>query len=266
MLPGVYLGKKKDGSIYYRASITYKKKHISLGSFQSEEEAFNAYLDAEKLVKDMSLTVNSDYSSYSLPFNKIITLLNFRDNDLYFKTPIYVYPNYFEYYLGPELALKFDSDDLFYYSGRTISVRKGHLFVADYGMQVTLLSRYGVKNYAIKDKDYRFVNGDDSDYRYSNIEVLNPYYGVEKVVHRNRTAYKVVLHIRSNYVIGYYEDEIKAAIAYNKAVDMAKKHGIKKAYPTNFVDGISNQKYASVYSAVKLPESFLQALLKLEKK
>lgn len=35
--------------------------------------------------------------------------------------------------------------------------RGGHLFVADYGMQVNILNRYGIKNYAVKDKDYIFV-------------------------------------------------------------------------------------------------------------
>lgn len=37
MLKGVYLARKKDNSIYYRASITYRRKHISLGSFDTED-------------------------------------------------------------------------------------------------------------------------------------------------------------------------------------------------------------------------------------
>ena len=28
---------QKDGSIYYRSSLTYKQKHISLGSFSSKQ-------------------------------------------------------------------------------------------------------------------------------------------------------------------------------------------------------------------------------------
>ena len=35
-LPGVYKTNKKDGTLYYRASINYKGKHISLGSFDNE--------------------------------------------------------------------------------------------------------------------------------------------------------------------------------------------------------------------------------------
>ena len=35
MLPGVYQAKKKDDTIYFRSSITYSGKHISLGSFET---------------------------------------------------------------------------------------------------------------------------------------------------------------------------------------------------------------------------------------
>ena len=48
LLQGVYLSKRTNGSIYYRSSITYKNKHISLGSFNTEIEAHQAYLDAKK--------------------------------------------------------------------------------------------------------------------------------------------------------------------------------------------------------------------------
>ena len=49
MKAGVYLATKKDGSIYYRSSITFKNKHISLGSFSTEDDANNAYLEALEL-------------------------------------------------------------------------------------------------------------------------------------------------------------------------------------------------------------------------
>ena len=32
MLPGVYLATKKDGTVYYRSSITYRSKHLSYPS------------------------------------------------------------------------------------------------------------------------------------------------------------------------------------------------------------------------------------------
>lgn len=43
MLSGAFSAKTKDGTIYYRSSLTYKRKHISLGSFPTEEEAHLAY-------------------------------------------------------------------------------------------------------------------------------------------------------------------------------------------------------------------------------
>ena len=50
MYPGVFSAKKKDGTIYYRSSFTYKSKHISLGSFPTEKEAHKAYLEANSIM------------------------------------------------------------------------------------------------------------------------------------------------------------------------------------------------------------------------
>ena len=50
MKKGVFAAVKKDGSVYYRASITFRCKHISLGSFTSEAEAHGAYQSADKLL------------------------------------------------------------------------------------------------------------------------------------------------------------------------------------------------------------------------
>lgn len=45
LLAGVYIAKKKDGTIYFRSSITYRNKHISLGSYETEQQAHEAYLE-----------------------------------------------------------------------------------------------------------------------------------------------------------------------------------------------------------------------------
>lgn len=68
---------------------------------------------------------------------------------MYIKTPIYLRKNYFSYYLDISHELKFDIDDLFYYSEHRILKRQGHLYVNDYGMQVTLLNRYGIQPHAV---------------------------------------------------------------------------------------------------------------------
>ena len=56
MLPGVYTATKKDGTIYYRSSITYQNKHISLGSYASEDTANQAYQKADALLRDPSVS------------------------------------------------------------------------------------------------------------------------------------------------------------------------------------------------------------------
>ena len=150
MLPGTYLAFKKNGTSYYRSSITYQNKHISLGSFNSEQDAHQAYTEAAHLLTDFSTTIDDIFSLPTiLNFGKAISLLNFRDNHIYFKNPIYLRNNYFVYYLSPSEELKFDIDDLFYYSSHKIMRRQGHFFVNDYGMQTNILSRYGIKNYAV---------------------------------------------------------------------------------------------------------------------
>jgi len=96
MLPGVFKSIKKDGSIYYRASVTFRSKHISLGSFNSENSAHNAYLDALNIINSSTALIPDNYSDgicQSLSFTKWIVLLNFKNNGIYIKTPVYLKKN-----------------------------------------------------------------------------------------------------------------------------------------------------------------------------
>lgn len=251
-LPGVCPATKKDGTIYYRSSITHLRKHISLGSYDTPSMACGAYLEATELLKDANLTIH-DYSSLRiLPFEKWVSLINFRDNGIYFATPIYLYKKFFEYLLSPTQVLKFDLDDLFYYSSRKIMQRGRHFFVADYGMQVNIVSRYGIKNYAVEGRDYRFVNGDDLDFRYENIEIFNTYHGVSRRETKKGTCYIAKIHIKGNYTIGKYSTDTEAAIAYNKAIDILKKAGVSKNFTPNYLEGLSPMAYANIYSELKI--------------
>lgn len=250
--PGVFRASKKDGSLYYRASITHQKKHISLGSYQTALLAYGAYLEGTALLTDASLTLN-DYSKHRiLPFGKWVCLLNFRDNQIYFSTPIYMRKNYFEYYLSHDLILKFDIDDLFYYSSHKIMMRGRHFFVSDYGMQVNIMSRYGIKNYAVLNRDYRFVNGDNMDFRYENIEIYNIYHGVTRKDTKKGTRYTAKIHINGNYTIGTYASDVEAAIAYNKAIDVLKKAGVNKNFSPNYLEHLSPSAYADIYSRLHI--------------
>lgn len=260
MLPGVFEAKKKDGTIYYRSNLTFKNKHISLGSYDSEASAHQAYRVASSILTDTASIEDSYYMTYALPFEKIVSLINFRDNNMYISTPIYLRKNYFSYYLSINQELKFDIDDLFYYSSHKIMQRKGHLFVNDYGMQVTIQSRYGIKSHAVEGRDYQFVNGDPTDFRYSNLLIINHYHGVSRIERGGEYKYRTKIHINGNYTIGTYSTEEKAAIAYNKAVDLAKLHGINKNFPENYIETMSGKEYADLYSRLKISSKYIEYL------
>lgn len=261
-LPGSFQAKKKDGTIYYRSSITYKNKHISLGSFPTDEEAHAAYVQAGEVLADSEITLESYCTNILLPFDKWVVLINFRDNNIYFNTPIYLRPKFFYYFLTQKIRLTFDIDDLFFYSSHKISRRGGHLFVADYGMQLTINARYGIKNYAVLDKDYRFINGDFYDYRYDNIEIINTYYGVRLSDSKTSKKYCAKIHLNGNYTIGYYETALEAAIAYNKAIDIVKRNGCTRNFMLNEMDGISPSVYADIYSKLKVSKKIMGYLPK----
>lgn len=261
MLPGVYLAQKKNGEIYYRSNITYQNKHISLGSFPTESDAHQAYLDASHILQSSTLFSITAFSQYSsLSYDKLVILYNFRDNHIYIKTPIYLHASYFSYYLSPSEELKFDIDDLFFYSSHRILRRQGHLYTNDYGMQVSLLSRYGIKPYGVLNRDYRFVNGDSMDLRYSNIEIISKYNGVTAISTASGIKYRVFIHINGIYKIGTYKTEPHAAVAYNKAVDLALAHGIRKNFMQNYVTEYSAKEYADLYVKTKISAKYLDYL------
>lgn len=261
MLAGVYLAKKKDGSVYYRSNITYNNKHISLGSFDTEQKAHEAYKEAGDILTAKNVAPADCFREYKiLGFDKIVSLANFRDNKIYIKNPIYLRTKYFLYYLSALEELKFDTDDLFFYSSHKILKRQGHLYVNDYGMQLSILSRYGIKNYAVAGKDYKFANGDPLDYRYSNIVVINKYTGVTAVEKNGTTRYRVQIHLNGNHKIGTYSTETKAAVAYNKAADLAAAHGIAKNHTQNYVLELTAREYADVYTNIKISSKYIEYL------
>ncbi len=257
-LAGVYTAQKKNGQVYYRASFTYKSKHISLGSFDNPEAAHRAYLSANLLVSDPRLGIE-DYSEKEIiPFEKWVVIVNFRDNNIYFPTPIYMRKRYFSYFLSPNEELKFSIDDLFYYSSHKIMKRGGHLFVADFGMQLSVSARYGIKPYSVKGRDYIHKNDDILDYRYENIEVMNTYHGVTYTTHYGKPVYKAAINIHGSFTIGHFHTALDAAIAYNKAIDCLKTLGIKKAFLSNYIDDIPASMYADIYSKINLPKSITE--------
>lgn len=261
MLPGVFYAVKKDGTPYFRSNITYQDKHISLGSYKTEQLAHEAYLEASHIISNHTISLeHALFHDKVLPFDKIVTLVNFRDNRVYIKTPIYLQKTYFEYFLSKNKSLKFDIDDLFYYSSHRIQQRGGHLFVNDYGMQYNILSRYGIKSHGVPGKDFIFANEDPNDYRYSNIIIINPYAGVFLQDMNGKISYLAKIHINGYFNLGTYDTEELAAIAYNKACDLAKASGINKNFQLNYIENLSASEYAKLYTEIALPQKYLTYL------
>lgn len=258
--PGVFPASRKDGSTYFRSSLTCRGKHISLGSFSACEEAASAYQEGKRLLTDTALSIHDYTAASPLPFEKWVSLINFRDNNIYFGTPIYVGKRLFYYYLSPSKILKFDMDDLFYYASHKIMCRGNHYFVADYGLQISISSRYGIRPYAVAGRDFRFLNGDSTDFRRENLSILNPYHGVCQETKNGQHLYAVRIHLRGNFLVGRYADETEAAIAYNKAIDICLKKGVRRQFIPNYIEGLSPNRYAEIYTRISISDKLLNYL------
>lgn len=257
MSTGVYTTKNKKGDTVYRVSITHKRKHISLGTFSDFELASSIYKEGRLLIESSDISLEDYCTDMKIPYNKFVSLINFRDNGIYFATPIYLRKKYFEYYLTPTKILKFDRDDLFFYASHKIQQRGGYLFVCDYGSQYKILGRYGIRPFAVYERDYIMVNGDKNDYRYSNIMIINNYNGVTKHQEKGMDYYVTQIHINGNYIVGKYTSEIEAAIAYNKAVDILHVNGFSKAYIKNYISSINKEEYLNIYKNTKVSKKLL---------
>ncbi|MCT4598633.1 MAG: hypothetical protein N4A50_12235 [Vallitalea sp.] len=258
-LQGTYKTTKKNGTIYYRASITYLSKHISLGSYNTETQAHHAYIEANKILYDRTFTIGNYTNQSNISFEKWVVLINYRDSGHYIKNPIYLHKYYFSYFLSFDIELKFDVDDLFYYSNHKIFKKNGYMFVNDYGMQINILTRYGIKNHAVNGKDYYYKDGDNYNLRYHNIVILNKYYGVEKSYNNNIETFISKIHINGYNKIGTYATEIEAAIAYNKAVDFVIENNIStKNYTKNFISELTTgAQYKQIYENIKLSSNII---------
>ncbi len=245
---GVYITTTSTGKVLNRASITYHGRHISLGSYKSVAAAHKAYKTATQILENNSITPDDFQVLKALKYEKAVILMNFRDNGIYFGTPIYLKKEFFNYYLTPEKVFTFDLDDLFYFSSHKITARGGHYFVADYGSQVSVGFRFGLKPYSVVGRDCRFINGDELDYRRSNLEILNTYHGV---IQGPGGKYIARIHTSGYTKIGEYDSALEAAIAYNKAVDNLKKTS-NKNFPENYIDEVSGKVYAEIYNSIKL--------------
>jgi hypothetical protein len=262
---GVYLSHHKDGTEYYRAYVHRKNRRISLGGYDTQGNAVAA-VECARRVLDLTEHLSDAFSApmlyqsstefAAISFGKFVSLINLHDNGLYLRVPIYLSRNFFTYYVDIDTTLVFDADDLFFYRDKIIQRRGGRLFVATFdGMQDGLLTRYGVRPFSVVGRDYRFANGNSYDLRLSNIEIINPYYGVRRGVKKGKTVYTAYIHVRGNIKVGDFPTAHEAAVAYNKAVDILMKQGSTKQYRQNYIESLSAREYARIYSELRLPRS-----------
>ena len=61
---------------------------------------------------------------------------------------------------------------------------------------------------------------------------------------------------------GSYASEASAAVAHNKAADLAKTFGVTKQFPENYVDTLNPREYAELYTHVKISKKYIDYLKK----
>ena len=71
-LAGAFKAQLKNGKYYYRSSVTYKNKHISLGSYDTEDQAHNAYRVAKEIIRNKSITIDAYRTDTALDFDKFV--------------------------------------------------------------------------------------------------------------------------------------------------------------------------------------------------
>ena len=59
-------------------------------------------------------------------------------------------------------------------------------------------------------------------------------------------------------MVGKYNSEAEAAIAYNKAADILIRNGIKKNFQLNYVEDLSPSQYADLYMRIKIAPKIYQ--------
>ncbi len=76
----------------------------------------------------------------------------------------------------------------------------------------------------VKEKITTLSTKNPYNLRYDNINIINPYHGVEKIHKNNQILYRAKIHVNGYIIIGYFHSIHKAAIAYNKAVDFMQRY------------------------------------------
>ena len=93
--------------------------------------------------------------------------------------------------------------------------------------------------------------------------IINRYHGVCQKTKQGQIYYETKIHWNGDLLVGRYENEIEAAIAYNKAASTLLRKGYLKDYPVNYIEELSDSEYRSRYQAVDISDKIkvLKSLL-----
>ncbi len=244
----IYTLNKKNGT-EYRLYYKYKNKRIYLGSYKTYEFADRAFLEAQQLIMTKVSVDSFSDLNLSLPFHKAVSLINFRDNGVYFKNPIYICGDYFKYYYSKEIVFLFDNKDLFFFSTNKIAVRGNYIYTQDGITQKNILHRFDIPSYSVCGKDYRFKNDNPYDFRKDNLEIINRYIGVTYAIKNGQPVYVAKIFVNRPVVVGHYHSEVEAAVAYNKAADLLSAKS-KTEYERNEIPYLTKAEYNALYESI----------------
>lgn len=245
---------KSCETIRYRVYYLHQSKKIYIGLYNDLEKATHAYDLASRLLNNpIPLEACDDQI---IDFKKCVSLINFRENGIYFNNPIYVYPTYFDYYFSVDCKYTFDLKDLFFLTHNKLCQRGNYLYVTLHSRQENLLRRFGILNHASEGKDYIFKNGNPSDFRRENLHLLNHYIGVSFGKKHGKPTYTSKILFNNYITIGHYDSELEAAIAYNKAVDLLASKCTDSKFIKNDIPYLTRSEYQSLYERIVLSKRF----------
>lgn len=242
-MPYIYPAKKDHYRVYY----LYKSRKIYIGLYNNYDQATLAY-DFTHHLFNSSFSIEDFTEDCLIPFEKFITCINYRDTGIYIKTPIYIHKDHFKYYFAYNFYLLFDLKDLLYFSTNKIHKRGEYLYTYIGDHQESILKRFGFSKKMTYLTDYCFVNDNRYDFRRHNIKVINHYTGVFSEVKFNKPTFVTRIFTDKYIVVGHYETEVQAAIAYNRAVDLLKDSPFASKYQKNTFPFLTRHEYEQIYT------------------
>ena len=82
-----------------------------------------------------------------------------------------------------------------------------------------------------------------------------------KTTSKDSFTARINLPSGSTVVIGHYDTENEAAIAYNKAVNILRERGCTRNWEINYLEDVSPAEYRIIYARIKIRKTLLDIKL-----